>query len=73
LFQKFLGAKRSKQRRSKTFQEQRGANRGVPKLFRSKGEQTKTLKLLRNEEEQTNGIPKLFRSKEEQREVFQSY
>jgi hypothetical protein len=42
-FQKSSAAKRSKQRHSKTSQEQRGTNRGVPKLSRSEGEQAKTL------------------------------
>jgi len=62
-----------KQRCSKTFQEQRGTNKGVPNFSGAKRNNQRNSKAIQEQRGTNSDITKLFRSKEEQTKLFQYF
>jgi hypothetical protein len=60
---------RIKEVSSKTFQDQKGTNRDVPKLFQSKEERTK---MFQKQKGTNRGVPKISGAKRNKK-VFQSF
>ena len=64
MFQNFFEAKSNKLSCSKTFQKQRGTNRGIPKFSEAKRNKKKNSKAFLEQREANGFVPKICRLKE---------